>query len=80
MTDRIAQFVRRGADVEIGGGVAPRAALDRNDLEAGAREFERHDRSGPAETDDDDILAGKTAGHQFSPHAGRPCIATGGSA
>ena len=77
---RIAQFVRRGADVEIGGGVAPRPALDGDDLEAGARQFIGEDRSGPAETDDDDILAGQTAGHQFCPsQAGRPCMRTGGS-
>src|SRR6266403_773212 len=54
----------RTADVEISGGVAPRAAFDRDDLEAGAGEFVSQDRSGPAETDDRDILAWETAGHQ----------------
>ena len=80
MADSVAQFVRRAADVEIGGGVAPRAAFDRDDLEAGAGEFVSQDRSGPAETDDRDILARETAGHQRSPQARRPCMPTGGSA
>ena len=79
MANAIAQLIGRGADVEIGRGVAPRAALDRDDVETGAGELQSENRSGPSETDDDDILAGETAGHQFSPHAGRPCIATGGN-
>ena len=70
VTNRVAQLVRRGADVEIGGGVAPRAALDRDHFEAGARELVSQDRSGPAETDDDDILARETAGHQLSSPGG----------
>src|SRR5262249_15615943 len=75
----IAKFIRSGADVEIAGGIAPWATLDRNHVEAGMRQLVSEDRSGPAETDDDDILARKTAGHQRPPQAGRPCILTGGS-
>jgi hypothetical protein len=48
MADGIAQLVERGPDLEIGRGIAPRAALDRDYIKAGAGEFERHDRSGPA--------------------------------
>jgi hypothetical protein len=80
VANRIAQLVRRRADIEIGGRVAPRAALDRDHFEAGARKLVSQDRSGPAETDDDEILARETAGHQCPPQAGRPCRPTGGSA
>jgi hypothetical protein len=75
----IAQFVRRGADVEISRGIAPRAAFDRNHFESGACQLIGQYRSGPAETDDGDILAWETAGHQRSPQAERPCMPTGGS-
>jgi hypothetical protein len=79
VTNGVAQFICRGADVEVGSRIAPGAALDRDDFQPGAGKFISEDRSGPAETDDDDILARETAGHQFSPHAGRPCMPTGGS-
>lgn len=80
MTHAIAQFIGRGADIEIGGRVAPRTTLDRDDFKTGAGEFIGKDRSGPAQTDNDDILARQTASHQRSPvQAGRPCSPTGGS-
>ena len=79
VTHRIAQLVGGGADVEIAGGVAPRTALQRDDIQSKAGQFIGDDRAGPAKPDDDDILARKTAGHQRSPQAGRPCKLTGGS-
>ena len=59
LADGVAQLVGRGGDVEVGGGIAPGAALDGDDVEAGLGEFERHDRAGPAEADDDDVLLGQ---------------------
>ena len=59
----IAQFVLRVGNRKVGRGVAPRAALDGDDVEPGIGEFVGENRAGPAEADDDHILAGKLARH-----------------
>ena len=61
---RIAQLVRRVTDVEGGGGVAPRTALDRDDVEPLVGELLREDRAGPAEADDHDVLCGQLRCHE----------------
>ena len=55
----IAQLVLRVGDRKIGRGVAPRAALDRDDVEARVGQFVGENGAGPAEPDDDDVFAGK---------------------
>ena len=57
MPDVIAQFVLRVGGREVGCGVAPGPALDRDDVQARLGEFLREDRAGPAEADDDDVGA-----------------------
>ena len=63
VADAIAQFVGRIARRMVGRRVAPGAALDCNHIEAGLGKLVGHDRSGPAETDDDDVLCRQLAGH-----------------
>src|SRR5208337_5373500 len=66
----IAQFVLVVGWREIGWRIAPRAPLDRDNIEAGAGQFIGEDGARPAKADDHDILMGKFASH------GRPlCFA-----
>ena len=78
LTHAVAQFVGCRTDVEIGCRIPPRSALERHDVEPRPREFEREDRAGPAEPDDDHVLAGKTRAHLETSQAGRPASETGG--
>ena len=63
MPDAIAQFVLRVGDRKIGRRIAPRTALDRDDVEACIGQLVGQNRAGPAQADDDDVFAGKFARH-----------------
>ena len=56
--DPVAQLIGRVTDVEGGGRVAPRTALNRDDIEPLVGELLREDRAGPAEANDHDVLCG----------------------
>jgi hypothetical protein len=66
VADAVAKLVLHVGDREVGGGVAPRAALDRNHIQARIRQFVGEDRSGPAESDNGNVLARKLSGHARS--------------
>ena len=79
VADAIAQLVRRVGGREVGGGVAPGAALDRDDVQPGVGQLMGQDRAGPAEADDDDVLGGQLACAVIVPvQSGRPPMPTGG--
>ena len=78
--DVVAQLVLRVGGREIGRRVAPRAALDRDDVEPFVGQFVREDRAGPAEPDDDHVFFGEDARHyRLGVHSARPARPTGGS-
>src|SRR5258708_1631188 len=54
----VTQLVGRVTNVERGGRVTPRAALNRNDIEPLIGEFIRENRAGPAEANDHDVFCG----------------------
>src|ERR1700733_12328754 len=64
--DRIAKFVLRISGWKISCRIAPGAALDRNDIQPGFRQFIGKDGAGPSEPNDDDVLGGELAGHRYS--------------
>jgi hypothetical protein len=80
--DAITQLILRIVGRVLGGGVAPRTALDGDDVQPGIGELIRHDRASPAETDDGHIPAGQFPCHGCYPlrgvHSGRPPMLTGG--
>src|SRR5262245_57559744 len=63
VTNAIAELVLRISHRKVRGRVAPRAALDGDDIEPFVRQFVSHDRSGPSQADNDDIFFGKLARH-----------------
>ena len=63
LADGEAQLVLHIADVEIGGGVPPRPALDRHNIQAGGRQLLGENGAGPAQPHDDDVFLGKHARH-----------------
>ena len=86
----VAQLIRCVADVEGGRGVAPRAALDGDDVEPMIGEFVAQNGAGPTETDDHHILRRQLCSHNENPMSKtylepdadqslRPRIDTGGS-
>src|SRR5258707_5926841 len=84
VANAVAQFVLHIARREISRRVAPRTALDGDDVEPFVGQFVRHDRTGPAEPDNDNVFFGESARHDrpqrvFGVHSARPAILTGGS-
>jgi MFS family permease len=77
---RVAQLVLDVVDAEIGDGVAKRAALDRDDLQAVVGQLLRENASGPAEADDDDVdrRQSRRHAHPFRTPVSRPAMLTNG--
>ena len=67
VTNTVAQLVGGVARRIVGGRIPPRPALDCDHIEPGIGKLVGHDRSGPTETDDDDVLCRQFAGHVFRP-------------
>ncbi len=63
MLQPIAQFVLGVGNGEIGRRVAPRTALDGDDVESGVGKLVRENGAGPSQANDDRILARKLARH-----------------
>src|SRR5262245_58461379 len=63
VANAIAQFVLHVVWREIGRRIAPGTTLDGDDIEPFVGELVRHDRTGPAETDNDDVFFRKSARH-----------------
>ena len=77
VADAVAQFVGRIARRIIGGRIAPRPSLDRDHVESGFCQLISHDRAGPAEPDNHDVLCRQFARHsQHSGFVGEPVCAS----
>src|ERR1700754_3339288 len=85
MTDAVPELVLHLARGGVCRPIAPRTTLDRDHVKPLVGELLRHDRAGPPETDNDDILFRENAGHCYCAppfrdvHSARPAILTGGS-
>ncbi len=71
MAPHIAQLVLCESRCEIGGRIAPDAALQCQDVLSGVAELLCQDGGGPAETDEHDIDGRKPRHHRFSPPTSR---------